>query len=354
MGTIAERLGTLRSRGMSFRLLRHLLSEYEIPVAQGWTSLLAKHASDPQSAAEREAWVTAVHQIYCDQIFYGDKAAAVLAVEDPLHRAVIADAFASLVDGTSVFAHRFPLPIDEDDLKNASSIPLATQFDTLPGPILRVVFCAKRYVKSREELNLQDFDDDVRGALAGYEELVGIRAGYVQCFDVVRFDPQNGKLEIQVDASMPLTGDEISRSLRHYEVILRSWASQLLTGHDPLGQAVNFLPVVTDLYNAPDGCVVSLGHSTASASIKDERMRRRSTDLREEPFHLGGLAGVNNLTSLYSISKTWDGTYPFARPGVYVPGHFSCVGNLASRVEHVLVSGCACKNDFRLVMSHLA
>lgn len=354
MGVVRNYLEALQSRSISFRFLQAKLRDNDIESAQSWPKLLHKHRNDPADPEMLTEWEAALKTIYKNHVYYGDKAVAIFEVGIDEAR-VLARELSALVASDSPFSAKFPLPLSDEELQAISSTPIPTKVvKRQASGHKRLVFGVKRYIRSREDVDITVYEENVRDAFAGYDQLVGIKCGYVQGMDSVLINTARGQLEVYVDVSSRLTGEDISRSLRHYENYLRDWASSLLKTADPLGKPKNFLPLVRTLYDAPDGCVVSLGHSTATASLKDERMRRKNVDLRSEPFHLGGLANVQNLTDLYSITKTWPKGNGYVCPGVTIPGHFSCIGTDPRSIEYAFITGCEDGNDFDSVMSKLA
>lgn len=352
MGQVNRYLEALRSRGISFRFLQGKLKDFEIESAQGWPKLLHKHRNDPADPEVRSGWLRNIFDLYMNHLLYGDKAVAIYDIgQDEINQLMpFTD---DIVTVNSPYLNAYPFSLEAPELRLMSSIPNPVQvINNDNDGSKRIVFCSKRFIKSREDLDINTYEPDVRTALAGYDEIIGIRCGHIQGFDFIQLSPVDGRLEVHVDASNKLSTDDIVRAQMHFRHFIEDWLTSLNLGVT-LGEPRDFLPMVRVLYDSPDGCVSSLGHSTASASLKEERMRRRNTDLRTEPFHLGGLAGVNNLTDLYSITKNWPGENQHAIPGVTIPGHFSNIGVEGTTVDYALITGCEDETDFMSVMSKL-
>lgn len=353
MGVVRNYLEALQSRSISFRFLQAKLRDNDIDSAQSWPKLLHKHHNDPADPEVLAEWEAVLKAMYKNHVYYGDKAVAIFEVGIGEANA-LAQELSGLVAPDSPFSANFPLPLSGEELQRISSTPIPTRVVRRASGHKRLVFGVKRYVRSREDVDITGYEESVREAFAGYDQLVGIRCGYVQGIDFVLINTDLGQLEVYVDTSAHVAGEDISRSLRYYENYFRDWATRILRTADPLGRPKNFLPLVRTLYDAPDGCVISLGHSTATASLKDERMRRKNVDLRDEPFHLGGLANVQNLTDVYSITKTWPRGNGSLCPGANIPGHFSCIGTDPRSIEYAFITGCEDNNDFDSVMSKLS
>lgn len=354
MGDIGIRLEELRRRGISFRTLGHLLKEKGIPTKKGWVALLAEHEQDPASQQMKAEWLAALKTIHSNHLRYGDKAVSIYNIGSSEALNQIPAILESLVESDSPFSNTYPFTISEESLKALSFNPVGTRYRNLGDGKFRLVFCVRRFIKSKIELEADDYDGDVRDVILGFDEIYGIRQGYVQCFDIVYFDQNSKQLEIQIDTSIPLAGEDISRAVTYYEQVINRQGRQQIRVDNILGQPVNLFPKIRTLYDHADGSINSLGHTTSSASIKDERMRKRNTDLRQEPFHKGGLVGVNQHTNLYSVTKSWPGEYAFSSPKVIIPGHFSLAGNQHARIGYALVSSCVTQGDFRMLISKLS
>jgi hypothetical protein len=354
MSDIRIRLEELQRRGISFRTLGHLLKEKGIPTKKGWAALLAEHAQDPANQQMKIEWLAALESIHLNHLRYGDKAVSIYNIASTEASNQLSAILESLVESDSPFSNAYPFTISEEDLRELSFHPVGTRYKNLGDGKFRLVFCVRRYIKSKIELEADDYEGDVRDVILGFDEIYGIRQGYVQCFDIVYFDQNSKQLEIQIDTSTPLTGEDVNRSMRYYEQVLNEQGRQQLRVDNILGQPVNLFPKIRTLYDHVDGNINSLGHTTTSASIKDERMRKRNTDLRQEPFHKGGLVGVNQHTNLYSVTKSWPGEYAFSSPKVIIPGHFSLAGNQHAHIGYALVSSCVTKGDFRMLISKLS
>ncbi|MFA6062930.1 MAG: hypothetical protein WC736_10045 [Gallionella sp.] len=354
MGEIHNLLMELESRQISFRILSNILRLNDIPSAKGWSALLQKNFNDPTEQKLKEEWGVVIKDIYLNNLYYGDKAISIYKIEDENILPLLPEKLSELVSKDSPYIKKYPFSIQDDELRNLSSHSVGTKFEVISSDSCRVVFCAKRYIKAKTEINFDDYEQSVREAFSGFDEVIGIQRGCAQCFDILHFDQSKNQLEIQIDLHIPLTGDEINRIIRQYEVDINNWSIITFEGKNLLGKPLNLFPKVRLLYDNPEGNVMSLGHSTSTASIKDERMRGKQTDLRHEPFHLGGLQGVNNLTDLYSITKNWSGANNFYRPELSIPGHFSLVGNPNAHIFQANIRGCVSNSDFRMVISKIS
>lgn len=355
MGHVENGLKALRARGYSFRMLGAHLRANEIPSAQGWPRLLEKHKHDPGDTAVTTRWCAVLSDILNGSVRYGDRSVSVYEFPDRSVVDLAALTVQSRVDPNSLYATAFPVPLSQPLLGTLSSDPVFTKVEQFGSGSVRLLACVKRFVRSREEISVGDLPDGLRAQFSDFQEVIGVRCGYVQGVDAIVIHPSAKRIEIHIDHCCPLNTDELILARRRYVVQLQRWLAEARGVPEVLLPTPrNWFPSIQPLYNSPDGKVTNLGHSTASASVKDERMRRRTDDLRQEPFHVGGLAGVQNATNLYSITKAWTGASDVkTSPAVTIPGHFSMVGSQSPNIDFVMLTGCDSSSDFDLLMSKL-
>lgn len=149
-----------------------------------------------------------------------------------------------------------------------------------------------------------------------------------------------------------MRAEEISNAGKWY----REWVQVRLREADiecdsPIVSA-NFFPLIATLYEQADGRVVSLGHSTGTRSVKDEKMRGRNLDLREELFHKEGLRAIGR-TDAFSISKEWDKSMGSGVLTITIPGHFSMAGQLTSWINYAELHGATTEDEVAFLLSKL-
>lgn len=69
----------------------------------------------------------------------------------------------------------------------------------------------------------------------------------------------------------------------------------------------NLFPAIHKLYDDKEaGRVVDMSCQVPTGSTKSEKMRKKSTCLRDEAFHVGGVNAVNGKIEPYSIALAWQ------------------------------------------------
>lgn len=342
----------LRQECYSFRIVNSRLRAAKMPTAQGWPPLLQKFY---EMAVSRERLIECrdeIRAIYLDSLLVGTRAVSIF---DVTHEEAVAAAagISALVEPQSEFAERFPLPLSDSKIRRASFSGVFCHVLHHEDGSVRVFICCKRAFRTREAIDLNELDGHARSALEGYDEVIGVRNGFVQAFDSIVFRPATGTVEFHIDISCRLTRDDFAKARNFYTNRLNGLFGDQFENDKWLLLPRNFFPLIPKLYAREDGFVSSLGHSTTTKSIKEERMRGRMSDLRHEEFHEKGMQAIKGDTDEYSIRKGWLSADEARAPTVLISGHFAVAGGPESRVSYAIIEGCADETDFDMVMSKL-
>lgn len=342
----------LRQECYSFRIVNSRLRAMKMPTAQGWQPLFEKFS---EMAVSRERLIECrdeVRAIYLDSLLVGTRAVSVFDVA-PEEAAHAAAGIGALVEPQSEFAERFPLPLSESKIRRASFNGVFCNVLEHEDGSVRVFVCSKRAFRTREAIDLNELDGHARSALEGYDEVIGVRNGFVQAFDSIVFRPAIGVVEIHIDISCRLTRDDFAKARNFYTNRLNGLFGEKFGNDKWLLLPRNFFPLIAKLYARQDGFVNSLGHATTTNSIKEERMRGRASDLRREQFHEKGMQAIKGDTDEYSIRKGWRSADEGRIPTVLISGHFAVAGGPESRVSYAIIDGCSDEADFDMVMGKL-
>jgi len=336
----------------SFRLVTGHLRAAKMPTATGWPPLIEKFE---QLVASRERIIEIrdeLRRIYEQSLMVSTRAVSVFEVTEAEASAAAAG-IGALVDDTSDFAQAFPLPVSDTKLRKAGFNGVFCHLLKYEDGTVRLFACCRRAYRTRESIDFGELDDSAREALEGYDEVIGVRNGFVQAFDSIVVNPKAATVEIQIDIACRLTRDDFAKARNFYTDRLNALFGEKFENDKWLLLPKNFFPLIATLYAQKDGYVSSLGHATTTNSIKDERMRGRRSDLRKETFHEEGMAAIAGVTDEYSIRKGWAAPDGNRVPSVLISGHFSIAGGADARVSYAIIDGCADEDDFAMVMSKL-
>jgi hypothetical protein len=286
----------LKARSFPFQVLQAELNLRNMDSAAGWDRLLEKYetnSSIPQNLFDGDSAIYfKFKELYLNHLYFGTKAVIIFSIEENVALNLI-DKFSKLDYRSSPFQSKYPFPLNESELEDLSPNPIPTHCDN--ENIFRVIYCSRRIFKVRETIDFANLDSFDRNALSEYDSIFGIRSVLFQSFDNIIIRPIENRLEIHIDISQPcnasnfLSANDISKTIKFYIGKI----NELLKDADiTLNSPMNFFPRIPLLYEEKDGYVHQLGHATGTASIKDERMRKKTLDLREELFHGKGLEAI--------------------------------------------------------------
>ena len=217
----------------------------------------------------------------------------------------------------------------------------------------------------REKITLTTAENRAVAKLSDYSEVIGIRKVAYEHVDVVRFS--HGvtgagvvSAEIILDISRPgataLNQDEISKRFKKYESMVNKALAFALPGIS-LPAPMNFFAAMEKIYNSKDGNVCELGFATTlGGSVKKEKMKRNTADLRVETWHAGGRdaiakAAIPDTIDIYRLSVSWKISMSDDQPILSIPGSYKALST--GDVRHAIILGCTEGASFDFAFSRL-
>ncbi|WP_353213020.1 hypothetical protein [Rhodovarius sp.] len=288
---------------MPWTIARRGLRSLGIARGQGWEATVAKLTATPDGMSLEER--LAVRQLLTEHALCGEKSIRLYRISEATKLAAL-ETLTSLTIQPTPFTGAFPALLTPEEVEAnfpAAATPVAVQH--LPNG-LAVVFASIRGFQFREELDRDSLPEEVQDALAGYDEVIGIRQEKRQTFEVV-FVPFDGDLvEVRVDCP---DGTPRSASFAVQSQVKSSFNN--LLGSQVLQDPVNLFGLIDAMYSAEsEGTVVELAFSTTTASTKFEKMRRRHLCLRQEVYHRAGKEALTAPIEPFRVSIEWDVPLP--------------------------------------------
>ncbi len=250
----------------------------------------------------------------------------------------------------SPLVDHFPFLLSEEDLLQIEpDEPLLVKIETLDIG-LALIFCTRRLVTERKELSLDDFCEETRNELSGYEEIIAVKHTNRQFFDVVVLRTDLSAVEIRADVSGNIPSAFRTIAFRQIRNKFNELAGELGI-ESPLEEMLNLYPAVEKLYDSTEGRVCELGFITDENSIKHERQRRKEVDLRTETYHHAGRNAVPHITP-YRLGICWD--IPIAedvqiRPELFFPGHVRLLSEETQLLESAIITKCSGLTDYEFI-----
>lgn len=339
----------LMDREISFTLFRTALHQNELSASQGWDKTAEKLAEYLGSEKTHENYSIGIKGIYSDLTLYGDKIVKIFTVENDLkilHDAMIAE----FQDSASPYSIRFPLPLEKSALADAPlkvycaacwTDPYATNF----------IICSKQYITEREEIPSDYMTDKAFNDFGDFDKIYGVRKRAVQLYDIISIKLDANRIEIRMDGLNIQRADEIETRYNAIREKILNFADKHIS-FNPFSKAINFFPAIKKLYNAEDGRIGTLGHSTEGAAIHFGKMRRKAEDFRRDKYHSGGVDKINELNA-YLLSKLWDSPTGHGIIELMIPGNLSTSSQDEPAIEAMHTLSCASREDYEFLMEKL-
>jgi hypothetical protein len=143
-----------------------------------------------------------------------------------------------------------------------------------------------------------------------YSEIYGLKIENYQSIDCLWLPSNGDYVEVRVDAPIGVSQEDASRGQQQ---MIR--ATKDIAGVNLETDAVDLFPIVDKIYRTlKEGIVVELAFITITASLKQEKMRRKRQCLRDELYHQGGSAAVDGQLRPFKIGVEWQAPSRATRP----------------------------------------
>lgn len=216
------------------------------------------------------------------------------------------------------------------------------------------IFSAVKSYQVRDVIPISVSDGIALTKLSGYSKVIAIKTASHEHIDIIRFRTAAGVskfegdgidlfLDITKPGLTPLNYDEISARAKQYTAALTGSISAA-AGAFNLPTAVNFFPAMQKIYQSTSGNICELGFTTTlGGSVKREKMKKNTADLRTETWHAGGhlaisSAAIPDTIDIYRLGVSWKIAGNDDEPILIIPGRYRSLSTLD--VDHALILGC--------------
>lgn len=348
-----EILSFLREKDVSFRTIQHGLTYNNLPSAKGWEQIIEHYVDISDNKINEN-----VSNLYLSQIYYGKRNIYFRKLTEVTEENIekVVSVIRTIYDSSEhenlvIYRGSYPYPVSHDKLYSLKLNNPCPVFIEDNDDAIRVVITYPRAYKQRDTFDINDIDFNGKQPkqLDGYEEIIAIRSGRAQSFDSIYFSKKNGVLQIQIDHSKNILKDEMDIAALRYYGMISNVFNESMSELAPF-EKINFFEKIKELYNTNDGTINALSHSTGTGSVKKERMRKRTDDLRMEKFHQVGLEAIDGDTNSFNITKQWDGDCGTVLK-LTIDGGLSSISHDTPSVDCVTIEGCITEGDFNLLIS---
>ncbi|WP_436862908.1 hypothetical protein [Acinetobacter haemolyticus] len=165
-------------------------------------------------------------------------------------------------------------------------------------------FKKTRSVFLKEDIDIDNMDEDVKSEFIEFDKVVGIKAKNITCIDTVVIDTEANSLIVQLDLVSLLRSSDIDKNIDLFQIMINKIISDKFGNIYKLDKktgVVNFFGCIKNFYDKPEGAVTKLSFTT-SKGVHHETLKGAATDIRKADYHLGGKAQEGSI-SPYRITK---------------------------------------------------
>lgn len=346
------------------------LRELLLPSAGSWlkiSQVLTDLANSKLTSAQEDSLVELLAWIEA-YISYSHKVVTIfnLGKVSPAVLNAVTDDFGKSLPGSNVLSNH-----------PGGDYPVLASAAQAAGNSGRVIFRARRSYKGGEEFVFSSFKEyHVRESvpltqvdaaalpkISPYYKLIGLKRVVFEHIDIIRFSSSSlgggqGSIELLLDGVKPggstLNAEEISSRSQVYVAIL---SKALAASGMSLPAPRNFYQAMDKIYNSKEGNICELYFTTTiGGSVKREKMKKNTADLRAETWHAGGRvaiasAAIPDTIDIYRLSVSWKLAFSPDEPILSILGSYRALSSGA--VEHALISGCTGPEAFEHAFSRL-
>lgn len=227
------------------------------------------------------------------------------------------------------------------------------------------VFSSFKEYQIRENVPLTKVDAAALPKISPYYKIIGLKRVVFEHVDIVRvsdslLDVGVGSIEFLLDGMKPggtsLNADEIRIRSELYMSIFDKVCAASSVGDLP--DPRNFYTAMDKIYNTKrEGNICELYFTTTiGGSVKREKMKRNTADLRNETWHAGGRTAIAKLPTpdtidIYRLSVSWKLMFSSDEPILSILGTYRDLST--GKVVFALISGCTESSSFEYALSRL-
>ncbi|MBP0588701.1 hypothetical protein J8I87_03005 [Paraburkholderia sp. LEh10] len=318
-----------------------------LPVTRTWDPFLAGLLESNTTDATLNKVTAKLQEFYMAQLLAGDRVVTFFEPH-PDFKGRIYDLARKAVAPVSPVSKSFPSLIPEARVKSdVPGVPTFAGSVKHPDGRIALFFLSGRYVEERDKYKRDEVSAAVRDAFQDYDEFIAIKLRFKQCMDSIVVSPD---CSVQIRLDLPtLTNMDYAEICA--KTLLQHFHAHFSgpKGEPILGERQNLFRAIDKIYQKKGlGRVSELGFETPTDSVKVEKMRDKTSDLREELYHKAGKAGLGGLAEIvpYRLAVRFPSTVHGAMVELMLPGSFRELAKPSQRLEVAAISGCISEVDF--------
>jgi len=227
------------------------------------------------------------------------------------------------------------------------------------------IFTSVKLYQVRDIIPISLDDGLALQKLSGYTKVIAIKTVAHEHIDVVRFrhdsaatGPEGIDLIIDVTkpGASPLNSEEITARAAQYIALIKGAINAANPGVQ-LPDQLNFFSAMKKIYDSTSGNVCELSFTTTiGGSVKRDKMKKNTADLRSETWHAGGRLAISNAAvpdtiDIYRLGVSWKIAASKDEPILTIPGRYRSLST--AQIDHAVVLGCTERASFDFAFSQL-
>ncbi|MBN3808763.1 hypothetical protein [Paraburkholderia sp. Ac-20347] len=334
------------------------MSEYasgnSLPITRTWAPFVEAIFERYTSDVDMLKVVEKLRTFYMEQIVAADRMVTFFHPHE-VHGKALYDAASDARPQPSTAQGHFPALVPDKDVNSdVPTVPTFVGQVVSTDKRVALFYLSGRYVEERDKYKRDEVAAAVRDAFEDYDEFIAIKLRFKQCMDSVIVHP-DGAVQMRLDLPSLTNVDYAEHCAK---VLMEKFHADFPGpgGAPLLGDRRNLFKAIGNIYRKDGlGRVCELGFETPTDSVKIEKMRNRTSDLREELYHKAGKVGLKNLAEIvpYRLSVRFNpssGKHPVE---LSLPGSARELAKPSQRLEVASVSGCLLESDFEKAVQTL-
>lgn len=337
---------TLRDR-MPWAVAQIVLNEIELPKSRGWDSTVERLSRDDPSFDGKEA---PLQRALIEHLLCGEKLTRFYKLGDDAI-ATLRRAFVGAEAPESPFRETYPVTLREELLAMLPNGQTLVSVETNEDGIA-ALFASVRLVTLRERIDRLTLPAAVAEALGDFDDIFGSKTVKLQATDVLWIPHVGNYVDIRIDFPDGMHQDVGEAAHARTRQTVNEFV-----GEELLPTPVNLFPLINQIYATPgEGRVVEMCFGTTTRSVKHEKMRRGTTCLRDELYHVGGKAALAVPIEPYRLSVEWpillSGELA-AMPELSLNAHSRAGGSISPTILSAPIRRCRGISDFEHVRAKI-
>lgn len=346
-------LESFRKRKVSWTTMQTIFNFCQLPKSLGWDTTIPKliklHSEEDKYCSN----FLKLDTLYRDNLYFAEKSVLIFETNKS-YNSVLTNALTKYEIKETIFHEHYPFILPEDKLNEVDLVPqMVNILNTEQN--LTVTFCTRRSFKEEVEIDSNNLKPEFKDK-NHYDKIIGIQKHIYQFFDMVVIWKDREFIEIRLDISYNISQKERNVALVKIIESFNLLAKEILGVETVLHRYVNFFPLINKLYHSKEGKISDLSFVTDEGSIKSEKMRKNTGDLREETYHKAGKQAVNHITP-FQISIIWE--YEISEEiekqiQLTIPGKYYYLNIPNPSLTEIFIKQCIIESEYNLILNKIS